>query len=263
MRARNMQALTDDIEAVYPGVVIYGKGDEEHQLRTSDHNEDDTAGSRPAQSDADSNPEHRAIDVMVGAAMSLAQCQDLVDNVVADPAARARLRYINFGNRQWHRRNNWEPVDNSDDPHPGHAHFSGDQADDENPASWPAVYRGADMNADREADIWATTNRAYALLTGQDFAWFTIGAEPKTHQHPTEKNPDGSPVMYSRKEPNKVKEQLTRIENAVKAPVIDYSQLAAALIAAGVVTEAGVRSAVRDGFAGGAAAFPADVPPGV
>lgn len=152
-----MQALTRDVEAVYPGVVIYGKGDPAHQLRLSDHNEDDTAGSRPAQSDADSNPEHRAIDVMAGPKMSLAQCQELVDNIVADPAARARLRYINFGNRQWHRRNNWEPVDNSDDPHPGHVHFSGDQADDENPAPWPAVYRGSAMSVltDQILERWS------------------------------------------------------------------------------------------------------------
>lgn len=125
------------------------------------------------------------------------------------------------------------------------------------------VLIGDDVDENTRADIWAITNRQHALLTGEDFAWFNIGNEPKIHEHPTQKNPDGSPVKYSRKEPNKVKEQLTRIENAVKAPVIDYSQLAAALIAAGVVTEAGVRSAVRDGFAGGAAAFPADVPTGV
>lgn len=136
-----MQALTTAVQTRFPGVTIYGISDAAHQLRPSDHNEDDTPGSRPAQSDADNVPEHRAIDVMVGPAMSHAQCQQLVDDVVADPVDRARLRYINYGNRQWHRRNNWQPVDNSDDPHPGHAHFSGDQADDENGAGWPSVTR--------------------------------------------------------------------------------------------------------------------------
>src|SRR5688572_30450143 len=96
MRARNMQSLTDAVKRRHPGVVIYGIGDDAHKLRTSDHNEDDTAGSRAAQTDADSNPEHRAIDIMLGPAFSVADAYDLIGDLLADSSARARLFYLLF-----------------------------------------------------------------------------------------------------------------------------------------------------------------------
>lgn len=136
MRARNMQVLTDDIKKENPGVVIYGKGDKSHQSRISDHNEDDTPGSKAAQSDADNVPEHRAIDVMLGPAMSRAQMYIIINRILNDPRLRARLRYINFENWQWSESNGWVPVDNSDDPHPGHGHFSGKAANDEDASPW-------------------------------------------------------------------------------------------------------------------------------
>src|SRR5687768_10954618 len=130
MRSRSMLALTLDIQASFPGVVIYGIGDAAHQLRASDHNEDDTSGSRPAQSDADSNPEHRAIDVMLGLAMSRAQLQGLVERVVAGEQARERaggaprLFYVIFDGWIWSRSNGWVKQPKTDDPHRDHAHFS-------------------------------------------------------------------------------------------------------------------------------------------
>lgn len=131
-----MQALTDDFKAEYPGVVVYGKGDRAHELRVSDHNEDDTPGVRAAQSDADSDPEHRAIDVMLGPAFSASQAQARIDQILSDARLRARLWYINFQNWQWSRSNGWVRRDNSRDPHPTHVHFSGWVTDDENGAPW-------------------------------------------------------------------------------------------------------------------------------
>lgn len=136
MRAANMQALTNDFKAEFPGVTVYGIGDEPHKLRISDHNEDDTPGSRAAQSDADTTPEHRAIDVMLGPAISRAQLQAKIDFILADARLRARLWYINFLNWQWSRSNGWVRRDNSDDPHPDHAHFSGWAANDEDSSGW-------------------------------------------------------------------------------------------------------------------------------
>lgn len=149
MRARNMQALTDDTKRRHPGVVIYGVGDDAHKLRYSDHNEDDTEGSKAPQSDADNVPEHRAIDVMLGAAFSKAQALAYIADLLADPAALKRLYYIIFDGHIWSRSNNWVRRDFDGDPHTDHIHVSGWAADDENAAPWPAVY-GGDMSLTKE-----------------------------------------------------------------------------------------------------------------
>jgi len=145
MRARNMQALTNDYKREYPGVVVYGIGDEAHKLRISDHNEDDTAGSRSAQTDPDSVPEHRAVDVMLGPAFNRTQAQTSIDRILADARLRARLWYINFLNYQWSRSNGWVRRDNSDDPHSDHIHFSGWAANDEDASGWFATAGGEEM----------------------------------------------------------------------------------------------------------------------
>ena len=135
MRARGMQVLTDNIKAVRPGVTIYGVGDDAHKTRVSGHNEDDTTGVRAEDQDSDSVPEHRAIDVMLGSSFNSADGQMLVDDLVLDVDNRARLIYVNWGNLQWARSNNWEPRDNSDDPH-GHVHISGEADQDDNTNGW-------------------------------------------------------------------------------------------------------------------------------
>lgn len=145
MRALNLQTLTDATKRRHPGVVVYGIGDTAHMLRTSDHNEDDTAGSRAAQSDADSNPEHRAIDVMLGAPFTKAQAYAYIADLLADPAARVRLRYIIFDGWIWHRDNGWAKREfTGDDKHRDHIHVSGQASADENAAAWPTV-DGGDM----------------------------------------------------------------------------------------------------------------------
>lgn len=137
-RATNLAVLTAELKARYPGIVIYGIGDDAHKLRTSDHNEDDTAGSRAAQSDSDTKPEHRAIDVMLGSSFNRTQALALINEILANARLKARLWYINFENWQWSRSNGWVRRDNSDDPHPTHIHFSALAADDENAAAWLA-----------------------------------------------------------------------------------------------------------------------------
>lgn len=144
MRALNMQALTNAVKRRHPGVTVYGVGDDRHRLRTSDHNEDDTPGSLAEQSDSDNVPEHRAIDIMLGAAFTRAQADELIRGLVADPAATARLRYIIFNGSIWSRNYGWVRRDFGGDPHTDHIHISGLSADDENAAGWPAV-EGDDM----------------------------------------------------------------------------------------------------------------------
>lgn len=156
-RARNMQSLTDDIEARHPGVVIYGIGNKDHQQHASGHNEDDTPGSKPEQTDADDDPEHRAIDVMLGPSLSRSEAQQLVDDLLADPAALARLLYVIFDGYIWSAAYGWvrRPYTGKD-KHTGHIHISGEADDDENAASWPAV-TGDDMpysKSDLQAFPW-------------------------------------------------------------------------------------------------------------
>jgi hypothetical protein len=139
MRARNMTTLTVDIKAWRPGVVIWGIGNDDHQDHPSDHNEDDTPGSRPEQTDADDDPEHRAIDVMLGSAFSRDDAWDLVNALLADPAALARLVYIIFEDWIWSKRYGWARRAYSGTRHGDHVHLSGDADDDENAAHWPAV----------------------------------------------------------------------------------------------------------------------------
>jgi hypothetical protein len=138
-----MRKLSDEMEVRYPGIVIGGVGDKPHQRKPSDHNEDDTPGSKPAQTDPDNIPEHRAIDAMLGPAFSVLQAYALIGEILASPINRQRLYYINFENWQWSRSTDWEIHDNHDDPHPDHAHFSGWAPEDDNTAPW--LTEGADM----------------------------------------------------------------------------------------------------------------------
>lgn len=141
MRAKNMQALTEAIQICYPGVVIYGIGDEKHKQEVSGHNEDDTPGVKAELSDSDNVKEHRAIDVMHGSAFTDAQATALVARIVADSDSLKRLYYIIHDHKIWSRSNGWnvEPYSGSD-PHTNHVHFSGWAADDENYSGWAAVY---------------------------------------------------------------------------------------------------------------------------
>lgn len=134
-RAKGMQVLTDQIKEKRPGVTIYGIGDEAHKRRISGHNEDDTSGVRAEDQDADTKPEHRSIDVMISTHFSKTDGDRLVADLTQKPENQRRLIYVNWGNGQYHRKNNFEFADNSDDPH-GHVHVSGEADADENDSPW-------------------------------------------------------------------------------------------------------------------------------
>ncbi|MET7867990.1 hypothetical protein [Micromonospora taraxaci] len=179
-RAANMQALTNDVRREWPGVVVYGIGDKAHQSRASDHNEDDTPGSKAAQSDPDGRPEHRAIDIMIGPKFTKADADALVKRVLADPKARGRLYGVIWHGSQWWRSTGWVRQARTSDPHNDHVHFSGLAADDENTASWPAVAVKTMEAPDMDATQARQLGELHAIVTG----W--RGGMPKT--------PDGTSI---------------------------------------------------------------------
>lgn len=145
MRAANMQALTVAVQSRWPGVTVYGIGDAAHKTRASDHNEDDLDGSKPAQTDKDTRPEHRAIDIMIGSAFTKSDADALVAAMLRDPATRARLYGIIWNGSQWWRSTGFTRQARTTDPHTDHVHVSGLAADDENTAGWPVVGEGVLM----------------------------------------------------------------------------------------------------------------------
>ena len=132
-----MQVLTDQIKARHPGITIYGIGDDAHKTRISDHNEDDTAGVKAEQSDADNIPEHRAIDVMLGSHFSAADATHFVADLLRDPKNRTRLRYVIYDGNIYSAKNNFERKDyDEEDKHENHVHVSGQASDDANVEPW-------------------------------------------------------------------------------------------------------------------------------
>lgn len=135
MRTRSMTALTVDIQREWPGATVWGKGDLAHQASPSDHNEDDTPGSRPEQTDADNVPEHRALDIPMLGPITMATLRVLRDRLISRPANRVRLRYVILEQTIWRKRNGWVPEVYDGEYH-DHLHVSQDVADDENGAGW-------------------------------------------------------------------------------------------------------------------------------
>jgi hypothetical protein len=136
-RSRNMQRLTEQMQARHPGMVIYGIGDKAHQGSPSGHNEDDTPGSRPEQEDPDSKREHRAIDLMIGPKFTVTDAWNHVAAMVQRPENQARLYYVIFFRKIWRRNGGWrEEVYTGSDPHTNHVHDSGNWPDDENTSDW-------------------------------------------------------------------------------------------------------------------------------
>ncbi|MCG5460857.1 hypothetical protein MED01_004283 [Micromonospora sp. MED01] len=171
-RAANMQALTADVRREWPGVVVYGIGDDAHKKSKSGHNEDDTPGSKPELEDSDSRPEHRAVDIMLGKAFIKADADALVARLLADPKARARLFYIIWNGYIWSRSNGWKKTKyTGSDQHRDHVHASGWAADDENTASWPAVavttMEVPDMTPE-EHNWLATVHKNLTMLDGRN-----------------------------------------------------------------------------------------------
>jgi hypothetical protein len=175
VRSLNMRVLTNQIKSRHPGVVIYGIGDAAHRKSASGHNEDDTPGSLAEDQDADNNPEHRAIDVMIGPAFSVADGWDLVSAMVTIPENQRRLIYVIFYRKIWRRRNGWvEETYTGPNPHTDHPHLSGEADDDENTTPWVL-----DLPSPQPTPRRSNMATVYFNLTAKN-RWALAGDSPGT-----------------------------------------------------------------------------------
>jgi hypothetical protein len=181
-RSKSIDALYRDIRAVWPGVLIYWIGDPAHASRVSDHNPDDTAGVRAAQTDADTLQEVRALDVMLGPAFSAGNASALVNALKQSP----RLDYVIYNGAIWSRRYGWttQPY-NDGDPHTTHVHISGWAGDDANGADWPAVLALGDAMALRDdRDFAAMMYRVQGLMAlHETITLFLPGGETREEEN--------------------------------------------------------------------------------
>lgn len=106
-------------------------GDTAHQNESSsDHNPDDTPGSRPGWEDADHQPDVRAWDMDSDLNDPEVSCQELVDHVRHLPGVSAVLRYIIYNRIIYEASNGWagRPY-TGPSAHTEHAHFSGQRTE--------------------------------------------------------------------------------------------------------------------------------------
>lgn len=198
MRARNMQRLTDDIREEFgSSVTVWGKGDLAHQGSSSDHNEDDTPGSRPEQTDDDNIPEHRGIDVPFLGGFNLAKAKVLRQRLTDRPANRARLRYVILEQTIWRKNGEWKPERYNGEFH-NHLHVSGDVKDDNNVTRWdigpdapqpkPAPTTGRDEQGERDmliTFIYETTSGktrwGMGLVSAGQPLWFEANTQGRAN----------------------------------------------------------------------------------
>lgn len=131
----SLDAFVRGVKGLWPKATVWTKGDAAHQESPSDHNNDDTPGSRPEQTDADSKPEVRAADVPTLGGVTMGTLDVLRERLTTRPANRARLRYVILRQTIWRKRNGWKAEEYSGEYH-GHLHASLDAADDDNGAAW-------------------------------------------------------------------------------------------------------------------------------
>lgn len=137
MRAKGMMVLTNQTKEARPGVTIGGIGDEEHKLHVSGHNEDDTPGVQAEDQDSDNIPEHRAIDIKINDKFTKADADKYVQDLVSNPANRARLLYVIFYGTIWSASRGWAAREyTGKNKHYDHVHVSGEADADDNETPW-------------------------------------------------------------------------------------------------------------------------------
>jgi hypothetical protein len=102
-------------------------GDTAHQAETSDHNPDDTAGSKAGwNADPDSAPEVRAWDMDSDLRDPTCNAQDVVDHIRRLPNVSNVIRYMIYNRKMYHSRDGFAPTPyTGSSAHTEHIHFTG------------------------------------------------------------------------------------------------------------------------------------------
>ncbi len=202
-------------------------GDKAHQGSTSGHNPDDTPGSKPERTDADSKAEVRAADVDArGVPM-----QAIVDGIVNNPDERSRFIYIIFNGWIWSASSGWAPRRYSGpDQHTTHAHFSGDPAHDEDARPFKLDTPGGTVAlTDTQFDD------LYRRVANMDkMLWYGFRGGEDESPESLYAGSIGKGVARPTPEPLKLVEMVRDIHAAALAATpepLDYAKLAKALLA--------------------------------
>lgn len=127
VKTKNISNLQRQLDAAFPnrkkpdGWI----GDAAHRARTSGHNPDDTAGSKPAwDGDPDTVAEVRDIDISDDFGGDVTG-QQFVDHMVSLPGIATVFRYFIYDGHIWHARDGFKKAAFAGDPHPDHIHGEG------------------------------------------------------------------------------------------------------------------------------------------
>ncbi len=131
----SLAAFVRGVKRLWPGATVWTKGDRAHESSPSDHNNDDMAGSKPEQTDADGKPEVRAADIPLLGGVTMADLDTLRVRLTTRPDNQRRLRYVILRQSIWRKRNGWKQEAYGGEYH-NHLHASVDVADDDNGAAW-------------------------------------------------------------------------------------------------------------------------------
>lgn len=123
-----LRNLQDQLDAAFPGREKPDGwlGDAAHRTRTSSHNPDDTAGSKPAwDGDGDKLREVRALDISAHLGEGV-DSLDVVRHLCRLPKLAEVIRYLIHRGHIYHARNSFEPEDyDGANRHDGHIHAEG------------------------------------------------------------------------------------------------------------------------------------------
>lgn len=131
----SLDAYVRSVKRLWPSATVWTKGDEAHRGSPSDHNNDDMAGSKPEQVDADSKAEIRAADIPKLGGVTMAMLDTLRARLTDRPANRARAKYVILRQTIWRRNGGWVPEVYRGAYH-DHLHMSHHVDDDNNGADW-------------------------------------------------------------------------------------------------------------------------------
>lgn len=169
-----MDALRRNALTIWPGMTIFWIGDLAHQGSVSGHNPDDYTGVRAEMLDADTDPEVRALDFMIGSNFTIQDGRDLV-TALTKGVDKQRLYYVIYRSTIYRRATGFQAEGYGGDNHNDHVHVSGFNADDANGSDWQSVLALGDEEGEEYVDThWRITSASDPAFNGT--MWVSDGA---------------------------------------------------------------------------------------